>query len=88
MKTLLLILSTQFLYYFYAAETAFIEEDWPTAYKLFRFCHSLEPDDPTVNLYMGIYHDGFDQRDQALQYYQKAWEREPEIAWKNYSLLQ
>ena len=42
----------QFLYYFYAAQQAMDQQNYPSAYTLLDFCHQINPSDTTVTVYL------------------------------------
>lgn len=76
----------QFLYYFYEAQRRIQQEDIATAWELVQFCHALNPNDATVNNYMGVFLEAFKQSDEAVAYFQRAFELQPNEYWYQYSL--
>lgn len=74
----------RFKYYYYEAVRLFQDADYTTAYHLFEFLDQLNPNDPSVNLYLGIFHDGFNDPEGALDYYRRAYELYPDEYWINY----
>ena len=58
----------QFLYYFYEAQRLIQNEDIEPAWELVQFCYALNPNDATINNYMGVFYDAFDQPQKVLPY--------------------
>jgi len=77
----------RFLYYFYEAERLWQSEQYEEAYNLFSFCYALHPNDAMTNRYLGHIYRGLKHLDEALPYYQRAWENAPEDCWKEYAIL-
>ena len=76
----------QFLYYFYEAQHLLQKQDIMPAWELVQFCHELNPNDATINNYMGIFLCSFDQSDKALPYLQHAFELQPNEYWYDYAV--
>mgnify|MGYP003302153781 CR=1 FL=1 len=76
----------QFLYYFYEAQRLLQKQDISTAWELVQFCHELNPNDATINNYMGVFLCSFDRSDEALPYLQRAFELQPNEYWYDYAV--
>lgn len=76
----------QFLYYFYEAQRLIQKEDILPAWELMQFCYELNPNNATVNNYMGVFLDAFDRKAEAVGYFRKAFELEPNEYWYQYIL--
>lgn len=76
----------QFLYYFYEAQRLIEKEDVEPAWELVQFCYALNPNDATINNYMGIFYDAFNQPQNALPYLQHAFELQPNEYWYQYAV--
>lgn len=76
----------QFLYYFYEAQRLIEKEDVEPAWELVQFCYALNPNDATINNYMGIFYDAFNQPQNALPYLQRAFELQPNEYWYQYAV--
>lgn len=76
----------RFLYYFYEAERLWQAEQYKDAYHLFSFCAALHPNDAMTNRYLGHVYRGLNRTEEALPYYQRAWENAPQECWKEYAI--
>jgi tetratricopeptide (TPR) repeat protein len=76
----------QFLYYFYEAQRLIQKEDIIPAWELVQFCYDINPNDGAINNYMGIFLDAFDKKEQALGYFRRAFELQPNDYWYQYAL--
>ncbi len=74
----------QFLYYYYDAIQLFQQGDYATSFQEFLFLEQLHPLDPGVNLYLGIFYDGYHHSDEALSHFQTAYEQYPQEYWLQY----
>jgi tetratricopeptide (TPR) repeat protein len=75
----------QFLYYFYEAERMINESNYEDASTLIKFCYFLNPNDATINYYMG----NLARMDQnayvMLLFYKMAFDLEPNDYWYAYN---
>lgn len=76
----------QFLYYFYEAQRLILKQDIEPAWELVQFCYALNPYDATVNNYMGIFMEAFEQPKEAAKYFHRAFELEPNTYWYQHAL--
>lgn len=76
----------QFLYYFYEAQRLIQKEDIAPAWELMQFCYALNPNNATVNNYMGVFLDAFDQKVAAVSHFRRAFELEPNEYWYQYTV--
>ena len=76
----------QFLYYFYEVQRLTQKEDILPAWEVLQFCYALNPQNATVNNYMGVFLDAFDRKDKAISYFRKAFELAPNEYWYQYTL--
>lgn len=67
----------QFLYYYYAAQHADEQHDYPRALLLFDFCAQINPNDALVNDRLGALYYAVDKTDEAVSYFKKAYELSP-----------
>lgn len=77
----------QFLYYFYEAQRLIRTNHVDDAKPLVEFCYELNPDDATINNYMGLYAQKNNQEDQVLAFFKRAYELNPNEYWYNYNIL-
>ena len=77
----------QFLYYFYEAQRLIQKEDIAPAWELMQFCYALNPNNATVNNYMGVFLDAFDQKVAAVSHFRRAFELEPNEYWYKYTVF-
>ena len=77
----------QFLYYFYAAERLIQTEQIENAKPLVEFCYALNPNNATINNYMGLYAQANNDTTTMSQYFQRAYELEPKEYWYNHHIL-
>ena len=77
----------QFLYYFYEAERLIQSNELESAWEVVQFCEELNPNDATVNNYMGCFLESLERKDEAASYFKHAFELEPETYWYRYNLL-
>jgi len=75
----------QFRYYYYEAIRLYQQNDMVNAYHLFQFCYDLNPKDAMVNLYLGMLHNQNKQMDRAIEYYQRAYQYNPQECWYQYT---
>lgn len=76
----------QFLYYYYEAQRLIDKEDIEPAWELVQFCYALNPNDASINNYMGIFYNAFEQPQRALPYFQRAFELQPNEYWYQYAV--
>ena len=76
----------QFLYYFYEAQRQMQAKNLDAAWELVQFCYNLNPDDATINHYMGVFLDAKDQKLEAVPYMKRAFELQPNEYWYHYCL--
>ena len=76
----------QFLYYFYEAQRLIEKEDIENAWELIQFCYNLNPNDATINHYMGLFCEFFDQHQQMIYHLQRAYELQPNEYWYQYAV--
>ena len=76
----------QFLYYFYEAQRLIQDKQIEPAWELVQFCYALNPSDATINNYMGVFLDAFDRQAEAIPYFQRAFELQPNEYWYQYCL--
>lgn len=77
----------QFLYYFYEAQRLIQAQDLETAWEVMQFCHELNPDDATVNNYMGCFLEAMQRAPEALPYFKQAYLIAPNEYWYRYTLM-
>ena len=77
----------QFLYYFYAVERLIQTEQIEKAKPLVEFCYALNPNNATINNYMGLYAQANNDTTTMSQYFQRAYELEPKEYWYNHHIL-
>lgn len=78
----------QFLYYFYEAERLIQLQKIEEAKPIVEFCYALNPNDATINNYMGLYAQT-DQNPSAMAtYFRRAYELNPKEYWYNHHVLQ
>ena len=77
----------QFLYYFYQAEQLILQDKIQQARPIVEFCYLLNPNDATINHYMGCYAQEDDNPLQMLYYFKKAFELQPNEYWYRYNVL-
>lgn len=75
----------QFLYYFYEAQRLIQAEDLDKAWEVVQFCQELNPNDATVNNYMGCFLEAMHQ--DALPYFRRAYQLAPDEYWYRYALM-
>lgn len=76
----------QFLYYFYEAQRLVQAQEIEAAWELVQFCYELNPQDATVNHYMGVFMNAREREAEAVPYMKKAFELQPDEYWYNYCL--
>lgn len=76
----------QFLYYFYEAQRLVQAQEIEAAWELMQFCYELNPQDATVNHYMGVFMNAMEREAEAVPYMKKAFELQPDEYWYNYCL--
>lgn len=77
----------QFLYYFYAAERLIHSEQAEKARPLVEFCYALNPNDATINNYMGLYARMDENAAALVHHFRRAYELNPNEYWYNYHVL-
>lgn len=75
----------QFLYYFYEAQRLIEKEAILPAWELIQFCHALNPNDAAVCNYMGVFLETLDKPEEALPYFQHAFDMQPCEYWYHYA---
>ena len=78
----------QFLYYFYEAERLIQLQQVDKAKPIVEFCYALNPNNATINNYMGLYAQAENQTEAMLRYFRHAYELDPKEHWYNYLVLQ
>lgn len=76
----------QFLYYFYEAQRLVQAQEIEAAWELVQFCYELNPQDATVNHYMGVFMNAMEREAEAVPYMKKSFELQPDEYWYNYCL--
>ena len=76
----------QFLYYFYEAQRLIQKEDLESAWELVQFCYELNPNDATVNNYMGVFKDAQGKPQDAMPFLRRAFELQPNEYWYQYAV--
>ena len=77
----------QFLYYFYEANRLLATNQTEKARTVIEFCHALNPNDATINNYMGYYAKEDQNYAKMLAYFKRAYELAPSEYWYNYNAL-
>jgi tetratricopeptide (TPR) repeat protein len=77
----------QFLYYFYEAERLIQSECIAEAKPLVEFCYALNPNDATINNYLGLYAQVEEDIAKMTEYFRRAYELNPEEYWFNHHVL-
>lgn len=77
----------QFLYYFYEAERLIQLQQIEQAKPVVEFCYALNPNDATINNYMGLYAQAEEQTDAMAMYFRRAYELNPQEYWHNHHVL-
>lgn len=77
----------QFLYYFYEAQRLVHTDRIDEARPIVEFCYDLNPNDATINNYMGLYAQKDEKADQALAFFKRAYELNTSEYWYNYNVL-
>jgi len=77
----------QFLYYFYEAQRLIQTEDLDKAWEVVQFCQELNPNDATVNNYMGCFLEAMHRGQDALPYFKRAYQLAPDEYWYRYALM-
>ena len=77
----------QFLYYFYEAERLIQSEQIAEAKPLVEFCYALNPNDATINNYLGLYAQVEEDIAKMTEYFRRAYELNPEEYWFNHHVL-
>lgn len=77
----------QFLYYFYEAERLIQTEQIEQAKPVVEFCYAINPNDATINNYMGLYAKAEGDSCTTAAYFRRAYELAPETYWYNYHVL-
>ena len=76
----------QFLYYFYEAQRFIQKEALKPAWELVQFCYELNPNDATINNYMGVFKDAQGTPQEAVPYLRRAFELQPNEYWYQYAV--
>lgn len=76
----------QLRYYFYEAQRLIQKQEIAPAWELVQFCYALNPDNATVNNYMGLFFEAFDKKDEASAYFRRAFELDPNTYWYQHAL--
>lgn len=77
----------QFRYYFYEAERLIQLGQTHEAKPIIEFCYYLNPNNATINHYMGLYARENEDLVGMLAYFKKAYETSPSDYWYNYNIL-
>lgn len=78
----------QFLYYFYEAERLIQLQKIEKAKPVVEFCYALNPNDATINNYMGLYAQTEQDTSAMTTYFRRAYELNPKEYWYNHHVLQ
>ena len=78
----------QFLYYFYEAERLIQLQKIEEAKLVVEFCYALNPNDATINNYMGLYAQAEQDTSAMATYFRRAYELNPKEYWYNHHVLQ
>lgn len=78
----------QFLYYFYEAERLIQLQKIEEAKPIVEFCYALNPNDATINNYMGLYAQTEQDTSAMATYFRRAYELNPKEYWYNHHVLQ
>ena len=78
----------QFLYYFYEAERLIQLQKIEEAKPVVEFCYALNPNDATINNYMGLYAQAEQDTSAMATYFRRAYELNPKEYWYNHHVLQ
>ena len=76
-----------FKYYFYEAEKAIHLSEFDRAMGLWLFCQSLDSTDAAVQQNLGFLYQGLENKEAAHKHYQRAYELDKRMYWKNYVSL-
>lgn len=77
----------QFLYYFYEVERLIQLEKYYEAKPIVEFCYELNPNDATINNYLGFYAKAEERPIDALYFFKRAFELAPKEYWYNYNVM-
>ena len=77
----------QFLYYFYEAERLIQTQRIEEAKPVVEFCYALNPNDATINNYMGLYAQAEQQQEAMANFFRRAYELDPKEYWYNHHVL-
>lgn len=77
----------QFLYYFYEAERLILSSQIAQAKPLITFCYLLNPNDATINHYLGHYAREDENPLLMFAFYKRAFELEPNEYWNSYNYI-
>lgn len=77
----------QFLYYFYEVERLIQMNRITEAKPIVAFCYAINPNNATINNYMGLYAQSESESEKAAAYFKRAYELCPEEYWYNYHIL-
>lgn len=83
-----LAIEQQFLYYFYEAERLIQLQKIEEAKPVVEFCYALNPNDATINNYMGLYAQAEQDTSAMATYFRRAYELNPKEYWYNHHVLQ
>ncbi len=64
----------QFMYYWYAAQEAIQNEQYPEAYVLLQFCDELKPNDVQTLYYLGVMHEALKHEQEAKECFERAYQ--------------
>lgn len=78
----------QFLYYFYEAERLIQLQKIKEAKPVVEFCYALNPNDATINNYMGLYAQAEQDTSAMAACFRRAYELNPKEYWYNHHVLQ
>ena len=87
MDTLSIEREQQFLYYFYEAERLIQLQKIEEAKPVVEFCYALNPNDATINNYMGLYAQTEQDTSAMATYFRRAYELNPKEYWYNHHVL-
>ena len=77
----------QFLYYFYEAERLIRCNKIAEARDVVEFCYELNPNNATINHYMGLYAQEDEKAEDMANYFRRAYELDPKEYWQNHHVL-
>lgn len=74
----------QFLYLWYAARQAMVEEEWSKAFALFTMCEAINPNDASTKSYLAQLYAKADRQEESMAMAKMAFELDPGKHWPMY----